>query len=339
MTNALLTDSFRAAHKVRPKSEHLEPSKVQEANNEQPPTSHSMGNLSNVSRHAIDSTERSIDQVSGAIPFSACMSGHSYGFNLLNTSYRSDETRDSWHITSGDLQTHAQVENSLRFARRLTNDNFNVASPVNRPLNEREEVRIDTTPCYSPSSSDNSTNRVLYASGVETHSCPISRVANDIRSSVDSIARNPLIERDTKESSTAAIEPHSFSLDSIPYIDQTETETETDEIALAFMEELKECCANDRPCESRADRVDDLSQLLRPDGSRIPSTNETSYGRQSTTKDERREFATVGKKPVELNLKKTLQEIEKVEEATECKLKLRDYVSTNPIVLCNTIDR
>ncbi|XP_076626508.1 adherens junction formation factor afadin isoform X7 [Colletes latitarsis] len=49
------------AHKVRPKSEHLEASKVQEAN-EQPSTSHSMGNLLTVPRHAIDSV-RSIDPV------------------------------------------------------------------------------------------------------------------------------------------------------------------------------------------------------------------------------------------------------------------------------------
>ncbi|XP_054007820.1 afadin isoform X7 [Hylaeus anthracinus] len=49
------------AHKIRPKSEHLEASKVQETN-EQPPTSHSMGNLLSVPRHVIDSG-RAIDPV------------------------------------------------------------------------------------------------------------------------------------------------------------------------------------------------------------------------------------------------------------------------------------
>lgn len=65
LINALLTDCSRAAHKVRPKSENLEASTVQETN-EQPSTSHSMGNLLSVPRHAIDS-ERSIDSVPGAI--------------------------------------------------------------------------------------------------------------------------------------------------------------------------------------------------------------------------------------------------------------------------------
>lgn len=52
------------AYKIRPKSESLEASTAQEMN-EQSSTSHSMGNLLNVPRHAID-LERSIDSVPGS---------------------------------------------------------------------------------------------------------------------------------------------------------------------------------------------------------------------------------------------------------------------------------
>ncbi|XP_076674496.1 adherens junction formation factor afadin isoform X4 [Andrena cerasifolii] len=54
------------AHKIRPKSEHFEALKVEEAKNEQTSISHSLGNLLSVQRPATDSVaERSIDPVPG----------------------------------------------------------------------------------------------------------------------------------------------------------------------------------------------------------------------------------------------------------------------------------
>ncbi|XP_076626504.1 adherens junction formation factor afadin isoform X3 [Colletes latitarsis] len=170
------------AHKVRPKSEHLEASKVQEAN-EQPSTSHSMGNLLTVPRHAIDSV-RSIDPVPSD-------HGSIVGRNEAILVQRVCPSREE------EASLRTALCSSLGTLPASTRGHSYV--PLNNPR------------CWTDRLPPSDTN--------VQQTCPQIQVANNDHTSTVTTSD---IVRDANESSTVESKLDSFSLDSIPYIDQTD---------------------------------------------------------------------------------------------------------------------
>ncbi|XP_053987017.1 uncharacterized protein LOC128880702 isoform X2 [Hylaeus volcanicus] len=210
------------AHKIRPKSEHLEASKVQETN-EQPPTSHSMGNLLSVPRHVIDSG-RAIDPVPPGATITPIFEGQSYTFDPFNSTCRSNRVGDSWPVPSEDSRPCLSDENSWGFVDRAPTSVKLVC-----PLRE-EETSVHTALCSShgtPSSCTRGHSNLsldnpcrwtdrLPSGANNQRICPLVQVASNPQ---PSIATDSMI---ANEPSAAEIKIDIFSLDSIPYIDQTD---------------------------------------------------------------------------------------------------------------------
>ncbi|XP_043254425.1 uncharacterized protein LOC122398533 isoform X3 [Colletes gigas] len=162
------------AHKARPKSEHLEAPKAQEAN-EQPSTSHSMGNLLTVPRHAIDSV-RSIDPVPSD-------RGSIVGRNEAILVQRVCPSREE------EASLRAALCSSLGTLPASTRGHSYV--PLNDPRSWTDRLPPTDTNVRQ--------------------TCPQIQVADNDHTSIDA-----------NESSTVESKLDSFSLDSIPYIDQTD---------------------------------------------------------------------------------------------------------------------